>query len=1139
MPPKTKIIHLTDYEHVLQRPDTYVGSKRTSSSAEYIGDIDTNTIRKETIHFSPAILRIFIEVLSNAIDNVQRSKEAGITCSKIKVSIDKETGLTSIWNDGLVVPVCIDEDEKVSYKHTLIFGNLRTSTNFNDEEERIVSGRNGMGVKLTNVFSTMFSVRGVDPEHGKMFFQEWKDNMTTVGKPKITSSSLKNGYTEVSWIPDFKYFGIDGYTDDIIHLYTRYVMDCAMLTKLNVYINDVKLPVKTLQEYSKLFTKPTDESVYFRYKDSEIMITSADSYEAISFVNGVFTVDGGVHVDAWAEEIFRPIVDKFNKPKQPQVNINDVKQFYRIFVVCTLVNPEFRDQSKTLLTSPNVSTSIDKKVITNILKWKNTQRISEIIKDKEFLAIKKTEVKKRGRVIIEGYDEANEAGGKNSMNCTLALCEGLSAKTFAIKGIDCPLFGRTGRDWFGVMALKGKILNPRKAHASQIAKNKEIVAIIQALGLTFGTDYTDDQNFSKLNYGKLLILTDADTDGKHIAGLIINMIHHLFPSLLKREQPFLVNMMTPIARFILKSKEEKVFYDLNRANVFYKNNTDKISVVKYYKGLGSTSSQEIPEVFGKRVISFVPDENSDVTIAKAFNQDTDTRKEWLTAYDPNIHTEINEETLEMNISIFIDEDLITYSIDHCKRSIPNLIDGLKESQRKILYSAFLKNLKKNFKVGQFAGYVAEKTNYHHGEDNLHNTITKMAQEFVGSNNIPLFYRDGQFGSREQNGKDASAARYIFTRLETITRCIYMEEDDELLEQVNDDGDLVEPVFYVPIIPMILVNGCESIATGWSSSIPCYNPLDVITCVRAWISGSGVSTQDGIQISSIPDIVPWYRGFTGTIEENGKNYICKGVCERKDDDVNHVVVTELPVGMTINSFLIKLQEMHKDKVIKGLKNNSGANKPYFMIDEFNDGLRCTVDNLKLSSNLNTTNMVLFNAENKVKVYNNVDVIIEEFCVVRLKYYHLRKVNLIKNLEYKLKIAKNKKRFISEEMSNIISIKGKKDADIDVMLKQAKYFSDTKTIDLGEDEEKGGFSYLLRMPIRTFSAEQIEKLEENIHKLQHEIDAVKLVDEKTMWLNDLNNLEKEYKIWLDDITASEAKTRKVADKGKTKKARKSKV
>lgn len=1142
MTSQLKIQELNPIEHILKRPDMYVGSIRSKQAEEYVGDFTLHhsgegedekeelslKIQKETITFSPAILRIFVEALSNAIDNAQRSKEANVPCSKIKVTINKETGETTIWNDGLVIPIEHNESSG-EYKHTMIFGKLRTSTNFNDDEERTVSGRNGLGIKLTNVFSKYFKVKGVDPSSNKCFSQEWTDNMTKAKSPKISSSSLKSGYTEVTWIPDFEHFQIPGYSEDIIRLYTRYVFDAAMLTGLNVYLNDTKLPIKNLQDYSKLFSSPTTECIYMKGKDSEVVLSTCTEFEAISFVNGVFTMNGGKHVDGWSEAIFRPIVDHFNKPKKPQVTIKDVKQFFRLFVVSTLVNPEFSSQSKTELTSPEVQASVDKKTINAILKWETTNRVNDIISSKEILVMKKSESKKRGYTAIEGYMPANEAGGKNSEKCTLALCEGLSAKSFVVKGMDSPYLGGNGRDFFGVYPLRGKILNVRSSNGKQIADNKEITAVIQALGLRYNVDYTVDENFATLNYGKLLILTDADTDGKHITGLIINIFHFLFPSLLQRKVPFIVNMLTPIAKFMMKT-EEKVFYDLISADEYYNANKDKNIRVKYYKGLGTHSDEEIAEEFGKRVLSYIKDEKCDDAIVKAFHQKySDHRKKWLEDFDPKIHTRIDENTLERAISTFIDEDFITYSIDHCVRAIPHIMDGLKQSQRKILYAAFLKNLKKSFKVAQFAGYVAEKTNYHHGEQNLNDTIVKMAQDFVGSNNIPLLYRDGQFGSRLQKGEDAANARYIFTRLESITRTIFREEDDVLLDRVIDDGDIVEPQFYVPIVPMILINGCEGIGTGWSSTIPLFNPMDVVNCVREWIKDPPQKSEEGLVFSSLPELTPWYRGFKGKIEEESPGkYISSGVVVRDESNKkkqNRVEVTEIPIDMSIQSCYDMLMGLtHEEKKIKSFKDYSGADKPHFLIDEYVDGLRCTAKNLKLTSKISTSNMVLFDKNGKIRKYDTIFEIICEFCEIRLHFYTKRKNHLLSDLSRRILINKNKERFLVEVMDNVLLIHRRKEEAIIQELSEKGYDKEITEGDNGEENDKG-YSYLLRLPVRFFTDEKIEELKSEIIKLEKEHTLLSTTSEKDIWLKELDEFEKEYVAWLSELESQQKKKSRV--------------
>lgn len=1103
-----KIQRLDQIDHILKRPDMYVGSIRNKKSNEYVAFEEQDKkykIEKRDITFPPALLRIFVEALSNAIDNAQRSKEAGVACSKIKISLDRETGETAVWNDGFTIP--IEKHESGEYKHTLIFGELRTSTNFDDTEERTVSGRNGLGIKLLNVFSKNFKVKGVTD--GKMFVQEWSQNMRVVSPPKITSSALKTGFTEVSWIPDFNVFGIQGYTDDIVHLYMRYVLDAAMLTKLNVYFNDEKVPVKSLVDYSKLFDSPTSESIFIKGEDSEVVLTTSNEFEAVSFVNGVFTMNGGKHVERWSETIFRPIVDHYNKPKKPQITIKDVKQFFRLFVVSTLVNPEFTSQSKTELASPDVQASIEKKTVASILRWAHTKKISEIIEGKEMMVMKKSEAKRKTFKAIAGYEPANEAGGKKAKECTLALCEGLSAKTFAVKGIDCELFGRRGRDWFGVYALRGKILNVIKANPKSISENKIITDIIQAIGLRYGVDYLDDDNFSQLNYGRLMILTDADTDGYHIAGLIMAFFNHLFPSLLKRNPPFLYNMMTPIAKAIEKDKkEEHVFYNLRTADEFYKT-AQKIDI-KYFKGLGSWTDDGIKGVFGKRVVCYNYDETANRMITKAFGKDTRDRKDWMEAYTAvdNVIVDTGDNRLCQDITNFIDSDFIMFPIDDCKRSIPSIMDGFKQSQRKILYACFLRKLSGLLKVSQLAGYVAEKSNYHHGEQNLYETITKMANEFVNSNNIPLLFRDGQFGSRSEGGKDAANARYIRTRLEEITRYIFPEEDDNLLERVVDDGDIVEPVYYVPIIPMVLINGVDGIGSGWSSTIPNYNPLDVVGMVRCWLDDQDYDTapQNGIVLEIFEPIVPWYRGFKGTIEENDGRYVSKGVMARSDDGKT-VSITEIPIGETIVRLQEQLDKLREEKKIKNYRNYSTANNTHYVISETPE-FKCDVDTMKLYSYISTTNMVLFDSDGKIKKYNSIAEIVVEFCRVRMKYYNMRKQRMEDDVRRRLKIADNKFRFISEIMNETIVLGRKKMEVIESELAESLY-----------DRENGTFNYLLGMQLVSFTEEKLNELGNLVEKLKIQLEQVLSTTAETLWRTDLDKFEKKYVDWVKTIVINE--------------------
>lgn len=1093
-------------EHCLTRPDMYVGSTRFRNSEEYVADYDeVFTIYKKLISTCPALARIFIEILSNATDNVERSKQQNINCTKIKVTVDKDTGLTSVWNDGDIIPVEIHPDEKC-YNHTLIFGNLLTGSNYDDEEERTLAGRNGLGGKLTNIFSTYFMVEGYDPVNQKTFKQTWNNNMKTVNKHTIRKKTTGPGYTCISWIPDFKQFGITGYTDDIISLYRKFCIDCAMVSKVQVTFNNVTIPCKNINTYAEFYNRPTDDKIIINVDNYEVAITSCENFEFIGFVNGIYTKLGGTHIDAWSECIFRTILDKVNsklkKDKAAKLNINDIKQFFRIFVNARINRPEFDGQDKNKLESAVKKIDIKQSIINNIMKWKIMHNVEDIIKAKEMLVLKRSERKKK-TVKIDGLDPANNAGGKYSSECSLFVCEGLSAKTYVVAGIGTGVYGKSGRDWFGVLPVTGKILNVRNATSTSIAANKVISSFIQTTGLKYDTDYTKDENFNSLYYGKVIIITDADVDGIHIESLLMNLIQNLFPTLLDRKQPYLVSMKTPIARVFLSKNKHKLFYDEIKFNEFIKSQ-EVPPEVKYYKGLGTTKEEDVPDTFGSKMIEYYSDSSLQTTMNKIFHKNyANERKDWLSNFNPNISVnsldDINTSVSTMNISDFLNNETIKFSHQDCCRSIPHCIDGLKESQRKILFSVFKKGLKftgKSCKVAQLSGYTAEHSNYHHGEQNLQDTMINMAANYVGVNNIPLLYPDGGFGTRLEGGKDAASARYIYTKLEGLTELIFSKKDEPILNYVIDDGDKVQPKFYVPIIPMILVNGCVAgIGTGWSCNIPCYNPLDIIECIKDWLDDK-----------PLRNIEPWYRNFKGSIEKVGSKYITEGVIENtKNNSIKKV--TELPIGTWTNRFKEYIEDLVCSKHIKAVKNHSTTSEVEFTLHESKDGMKLNNKNLNLQSYLYVTNMVLFNDESKIVKYSNTHNIIDNFCRVRFEYYTKRKEHELNVIKLEIENLSNKQRFVEAVVNDNIIIMKRKESDIIDELNENNY---------SECEN------LLKMSVKNFTQEKIDELNKNITKLSADYETLEHTSEKQIWLSELNTFADKYAKWLGDM--SKRKTKK---------------
>ena len=1147
---RSTYVSLTQQEHVLHRPDTYVGSTKFHKIEYYGAKMVENKhliIEKKEGLINPGLQRIFVEILSNACDNWVRSKSTDIPLTKIKIDINRENGEISVWNDGQTIEIAIDEKLGI-YNPEMIFGRLLTSSNYDDEKQRETSGRNGLGSKLTNVFSKSFEIKTFDNETKHQYIQTWTNNMSDCSKPKITNPKTKNGFTEITFTPDYKRFGCDGLSDDMYGLFYKNVIDTAMLTGVNVSFNGEKIPMKTLKDYASLYAtqakhllsdvvedkkedeeddetksiapstvssksgsgrKKAAEQVHIMSDDSEFVLQPnpniSDGFQAISFVNGIQTIDGGVHVDVWSEAIFRPLLEAVNKGVKKgstPIGLKEIKPYFQLFLKSTVINPSFNSQEKSKLVSPAPSVpEILPKHINAILKWNIASKIKDLIKGKEMVALKKTEKKSRGFVKIDGYDPANLAGGKNSDECSLILTEGLSAKTFGVLGLQEGVFGKKGRDYIGIFPLKGKVLNVRNSSVSQISGNKEIVNLIKILNLRFGVDYTKEEEFKTLSYGRIVGLVDQDFDGIHIMSLIANMIHKLFPSLFERKEQFLTCMLTPIIR-IYDKKTELMFYTIQEYKDYAQKNTIK-GEIKYLKGLGSNSSKEVKSVFGKKMIEFIKDEQTDDMMNKCFlSKESDKRKDWIALYDPvknnlQLGKAANQ---KLSISEYLDKELIKFSVDDCRRSIASITDGLKESQRKVLYASFLKNLNysgKSLKVAQLGAFCAEKTSYHHGETSIFETIIRMAQDFTGSNNISLLFRDGQFGSLSMLGQDAASPRYIHTRLDRLTRLLFRKEDDDLLTYLEDEGETIEPEEYVPILPTVLINGTIGIGSGWSSNVPLYNPTDILACVRAWIEKNSDT--------SYPEIHPWYKGFGGTIEKVEKDkqhqdkhrYLTKGVLSRGKNNI--VTVSVIPINMSIDSFKNSLDDLLEQKKIKSYKNFSTDNKAHFEIKENSEELELSLESLKLTSTISTSNMVLFDTKQKLKKYETVYEIIDEFCHFRYGFYVKRKVHMIKTIEHELCVLKNKFRFLTEVMNDTLIIRDVDEDKIMVTLQKTGY------IMIDNDEKYG---YLLNMNIRSFTKQKLEDFKKNITKLETELKQIKKISEAQMWENDLQQFEKEY-------------------------------
>ncbi len=1436
----SKYQKMTDLEHVLKKPDTYIGSIQPCETVDYIasaGTAITNTtmVRKQFTYI-PGLYKLFDEGIVNMRDHVVRQAQAvadgkpdalPVTC--LDVTCSATDGTICMTNDGNGIDVAQHPEHKL-WIPEMIFGHLRTSTNYDEnKKEKIVGGKNGFGFKLVLIWSTWGSIETVDHVRGLKYYQEFHSNLTVISPPKITKCTKTKPYTKVSFRPDYARFGLasNAPTPDTLALFMKRVFDIAAVTdrSIRVKYNGETVPVKHFQQYVDLYVggkgdvKRAYESPDPRW-EYVVCLTPTDEFTHVSFVNGIYTPKGGKHVDYILGQLVRKLAALIKKKKKVDVKPNTIKEQLMLFLRCDIENPSFSSQTKdelgTNVSSFGSSCTVSDDFVEKIAKMGVMDAACALTEVKDAKSAKKTDgVKSRTVRGIPKLMDANFAGTDKSAQCTIIFCEGDSAKAGIVSGLS-----KEDRNFIGVYPMKGKMFNVRGEATKRIAENHEIAEIKQIMGLETGREYTPELVASKLRYGKILFMTDQDLDGSHIKGLGINLFQSEWASL-SHIPGFIGFMNTPILKATRNGGgsggKTKLFYndgeyeEWKRSLAPTQEEQDAILkgwTIKYYKGLGTSTSKEFKEYFEeKKTVSFVHGgEACDNAIDMAFNKKrADDRKMWLTAYSRE--TFLDTRKPEVSYSDFIDREMIHFSVYDNERSIPNLMDGLKLGQRKILYAAFKKGLvKQEIKVAQFSGYVSEHSGYHHGEASLNATIVGMAQNYVGSNNINLFEPNGQFGcidpetpvllwtgniekaknikvgdkligddgecrtvskltegvdemyevtngnmdsytvnshhiltlcysghktafdinvqqylalpksakqqlkgvvntsviqwkehplpidpyifgsqlgdgirtadskyvpneyvvnseenrlkllagmidsagclknqnsdscddyycyeisqcekgkqlletfrivagslgfrakisespngdmfelsitgdirkipvktprnqftshqmtnddywlhkieiksigrgpfcgwnidknerfllgdftithnTRLQGGKDSASERYIFTVLNPLTRLLFRHEDDGIMKYLNDDGELVEPVFYAPVIPTVLVNGTKGIGTGFSTDIMCYNPTQIIAYIRALLSVDGLDVDDDAQCIAAAGgiaIEPFYNGFKGTIarvdqESVAAKYAIKGTYAIIDD--HRVRVTELPIGFWTEDFKAHLEAL-MEPTPPGASGGAAAAAPP-VIKEYCDMSTDTVVDfaitftqpiserdrcstgatdcnaleklLKLYTTQTTSNMNLFDEREQLRKYDTVHDIARAFFRVRREIYEQRKQSMLTKLRNDLEILTNRTRYIQEQLDDTLDLRRQKRETLIATLQSKGYAA-----------RDGGYEYLLKMPMDCVTDEKVASLLAERDLKQHEHDDLLKTGSAKLWMRDLDTLEKTY-------------------------------
>lgn len=1111
MPPKKNISsknvptykHLSSRDQILLRPGQHIGNTSSITDVKSILVVDDDgkiKIVERDVTFTPALVHIFYEVLSNAQDNHFRSIGTSVPLKMIKVTVNENS--ISVWNDGMHIPVQIhkwlkdEENLGEMYDPELIFGYLNSSSNYDDDENvRTGAGLHGVGVKLTNIFSSLFTVECHDPINQKKFIQTYSNNLEHRTKPKITTLKKGKGYTKITYLFDKSRFEGDGYDETFYSIIKKMCLDCSLVTGVKVSFNDDIFYVKNLIEYSYFYLDENVNRIEFKSKDSQIVVCENDekTFRHTTFVNGIHVPKGGIHLNEWCKAIFKPLLERIQRKfKELKITQKTLQDHFCIFVVCNLENPTFESQTKNTLISPKPKVDVPTSKITSIMKWKFMEDLEEMIRIQSMKELKKTDGKNNES--LRGYkvDDANKAKSndyKERLKCTLYITEGDSAATFVEAGMDVI---KGGSDYNGIMPVRGKVLNVRDATADKINNNNEITTLKKVLRLQHGLDYSNEKNFQNLRYGKIKLLTDADEDGHHIKGLIMNFFFCFYPSLVQRG--YIMSLQLPIVKITLSPSKNIIdFYYLRDFKKWHENNQNTKFTARYYKGLGSNDDSEVIEVFkNSKEIIYPCDDNAIEIMDMVFSKiRADDRKKWLEEYNDEkeeSESESEEDIKSVTISDFINKDLRGFSIYDNKRSIASMVDGLKTVQRKILWTS-LHHLSATSisKVTTFASDVVKYSQYHHGETSLLDAIIGMAQTFVGSNNITFFSEGGQFGSRKKGGEDSAAARYIHTKLLNITRLLFRKEDDPILTHVQDEGNFIEPKYFVPILPLLLINGCVGIGTGYSTKIPSYNPKDLAEWLKVWIHNETCEDK-----KEYPDLIPWHRGFKGTVEKNDNRISFTGIIA-KGSKKNTYIISELPIGTWTDNYVEKLESFVESRLITDFDKDKSKHNIKFTIYSTKE---LNADNMKLKSYVKLENLTAFKSSGGIRQYPSIDILLKSWCSVRYLFYKKRKKFTLSVLKEKLQEQQSKSKFISAVLKNVTLLKQKEDELFSYFEKNNYY------------KKNGEYRYLTDILVRNFTQDKYEVLMKQIEETKKEIQYIFKTPCHEMWLVEIDEFLKEY-------------------------------
>lgn len=1078
---------LTDVAHCLQRPDMFIGSvvPQDIKYWRFVPQQDSYVVEAATATLPPAFSQLFLEIATNATDQAARPNS---NVKNIRVTMDDVTGRVAVENDGSGICIRPHAQFPDKYLPTVIFSEFRCGQNFDDTVERKGAGRNGYGAKCTNAWSTEFEVDTVDDEHH--FVQRWTHNMAHMSAARITKAHRKP-YTRISFIPDYARLHITDIAGALQYLRTFVWHLCPVTDpKLQVWLDGVKLPVRNLKDYARMLS--ADQTLL--YEDGvnmQIAVVAARPgiENAIGFVNGI-PCSTGTHVNY--------VMNRLSQ-QAPLIPVAVLKAHAMVLVNVTVINPTFTSQTKEQLSLDMRRSGASWEPTPLFIKNFKRSSIFDAIKEEHDLretrkakaaAGKGTGVRAR-YVQVEGYESAVQAGNpKRTTPTSIILTEGDSAKGFAISGLSV-----VGREHYGVFPLRGKLKNVRGEKLSTILQTTEIANILKILGVDMSA--RTPQTTRDLRYDRVIMLTDQDVDGAHIAGLIINALMVLMPDIFKNEPTFVQRFATPLVRATTTKAENREFMTEREFNDWYQQLPAQHGyTIKYYKGLGTSTPKDAKLCFqhlSKYLITIDCQQGADQELlVDFFDSKRAAQRKALLMQPIQLEDKVDYTQDRVLLGKFLMSELLEFSRYNNERSLAHVIDGFKPAQRKILWT-MLTSAVGSIKVAQLSGEVAKRTHYKHGEASLNETIVKMAQDFpLSGNNINLLMPDGMFGNR--HGDEAASPRYIYTRVEPIAKALFPADDFPILNMLQQEGETIEPMFMVPVIPMVLINGTSGIGSGFSSDVPPFNPRDVMAWCRAYI----LHRQSGGGVAPTFTALPWWEGFAGPIEPRERGVVLQGVLQRTTEQ--QVVVTDLP--RATNDY--RLHPKKDEALLQAYPHQcivANTDVHVHLTLQFEQPVSPELwHKLQQRAQLQVdmTNMTLWSAQTLYPVvYASAQAILLEHAQIRAAYYVRRKAHQMQELQASILRNGEEYRFICQVMDEPTFLMRQAHDVVVARLQAARYVP-----------INGSFEHLLRLPVAAMTQEQLAKLKRQSEQLTQTLQALEKQSEWDLWLADLVKLDEAY-------------------------------